>query len=235
MNKTNAELSDYLNNFSAGYPSQDFLDVVICPQMPSLSFASSLLGQSAIALGAQNMHYAESGAFTGETSPLVLKELGCSYVILGHSERRTLFGETWDLINKKLVSAIQHGIRPILCIGETLEQREAGTTKTVLAEQFAAACKDIDLSKIDLAYEPVWSIGTGKIPTIEEIEDIHKYLRGLLANTQSRILYGGSSNDQNAASLIQIPEVNGFLVGGAALDPNKFLTMINAITQFCSQ
>lgn len=116
-----------------------------------------------------------------------------------------------------------------------MEQREAGTTKTVLAEQFAAACKDIDLSKIDLAYEPVWSIGTGKIPTIEEIEDIHKYLRGLLANTQSRILYGGSSNDQNAASLIQIPEVNGFLVGGAALDPNKFLTMINAITQFCSQ
>ena len=139
------------------------------------------------------------------------------------------------MINQKLTSAIQHGLRPILCVGETLEEREAGQTKAILVEQFSAACKDIDLSKIDLAYEPVWSIGTGKIPTEAEIEDIHKYLRGLLANTESRILYGGSSNDQNAATLIHIPEVNWFLVGGAALDPNKFLTMISAITQFCSQ
>lgn len=229
MNKTNADIAEYMQQFFALYQDQDLVDIALCPQMPSLSYTSTFLPKGSVVLGAQNMHYEETGAFTGETSPLLLNELGCKYSIIGHSERRTLFGEDATLINKKLASCIAHGMRPILCIGETLEQRDAGETEAVLTKQFTEATQWIDCTKLDVAYEPVWSIGTGKIPTMPEIEAMHTLIRTLLNNEESRILYGGSSNDQNAAEILTLNNVNGFLVWGASLDPKKFTTMISAI------
>ena len=227
MNKTNAELAQYLTDFFANYQASDGVDVVICPQMLGIATAMGVLPKDGVMLGAQTMHPENSGAFTGETSPVLLKECGCEYVILGHSERRTLFHESNEIVNKKMTSALAHGLRPILCVGETLEQREQGKAIEVVETQLNACLADLDASKVDVAYEPVWSIGTGKIPSKEDILEMHALIRRVVKNNESRILYGGSSNDQNAAELIQIPEVNGFLVGGASLDPTKFLKMID--------
>ncbi len=232
MNKTNAEFGQYVQQFFDLYHEQDVVDVVICPQMASLSYASTLLPTHGVHLGSQNMHFEMAGAFTGETSPALLQELQCNYVIVWHSERRLYFWEDAHIMYKKLTAAIANGIRPILCIGETLEEKEQWRTKDILTQQLLNATKNLDLSQIDVAYEPVWSIWTGKIPTMEDIEGMHTLIRELVKNDESRILYGWSSNDQNAAEIIKLNNVNWFLVGWASLDPQKFITMITAIVDY---
>ena len=229
MNKTPHEVQQYLDEFLNLYQSSNWLDVVFFPQMACLPSALGLISKPGLFLWSQTMHQLDSGAFTWETSPLVLKELGCKYVLLGHSERRTYFHETDILLNAKIVSAINNGIRPILCVGETLEQKEQGIATKIVEKQLSTCLANVDMTQVDIAYEPVWSIGTGKIPTSEEIFDMHKLIRTILKNNESRILYGGSSNDQNAAELIGIKDVDWFLVGWASLDPTKFINMINAI------
>ena len=205
---------------------------MIAPMTVCLGTASEMTKDSCVHLGAQNMHYEDQGAYTGETSPLILKELGAEYVIIGHSERRQYFGETNQMINKKLKSALQHGIRPILCIGENLEQKELGISKETLKIQLREALQGIDtLDQIDVAYEPVRAIGTGKSATPEEVQDIHEYIRSVLGNEKSRIIYGGSVNDTNADILIAQPAVNGFLIGSASLDPQKFLKILDVVSK----
>ncbi|NCP76901.1 triose-phosphate isomerase [Candidatus Gracilibacteria bacterium] len=227
MNKTGAELREYLGTFTAEYKNIETVDVMIAPVMTGLSLAGELVKDSCIHLGAQNMSSEISGAFTGETSPLSLQEFGCEYVILGHSERRTIFGETDELVNKKLKTALAHNIRPILCIGENLAQKEEGLTKDILRVQLEKGLAGIeDTTGIDIAYEPVWAIGTGKSATPEYAEEIHMFIREILGQTKSRIIYGGSVTEVTAHELISKREINGFLIGSAALDPRRLMKII---------
>lgn len=213
-------------------------DVIICPPFTSLDTAKTLLKESSIKLGAQNMYFEENGAFTGEISASMLKSVGCDFVILGHSERRTIFGESDELINKKLKKAIQSGLKPIFCIGETLEQRENGTTNRVVKNQVEKGLNGIsenDLAQIIIAYEPVWAIGTGKTATPEQAEEVHLFIRNLIENLYSKsaadkiiIQYGGSVKPENAKELLSQPNIDGALVGGACLKGESFLAIIDA-------
>ncbi|AHB41064.1 Triosephosphate isomerase [candidate division SR1 bacterium RAAC1_SR1_1] len=232
MYKSHKDLQEYFDQFVNNYACFVNIDLMIAPMTVCLGTASEMTKDSCVHLGAQNMHYEDQGAYTGETSPLILKELGAEYVIIGHSERRQYFGETNQMINKKLKSALQHGIRPILCIGENLEQKELGISKETLKIQLREALQGIDtLDQIDVAYEPVRAIGTGKSATPEEVQDIHEYIRSVLGNEKSRIIYGGSVNDTNADILIAQPAVNGFLIGSASLDPQKFLKILDVVSK----
>lgn len=213
-------------------------DVIICPPFTSLDTANTLLKESSIKLGAQNMYFEESGAFTGEVSASMLKSVGCEFVILGHSERRTIFGESDELINKKNKKAIQSGLKPIFCIGETLEQRENGTTNQVVKNQVEKGLRGIsesDLANVIIAYEPVWAIGTGKTATPEQAEEVHLFIRNLIENLYSKsaadkiiIQYGGSVKPENAKELLSQPNIDGALVGGACLKGESFLAIIDA-------
>jgi triosephosphate isomerase len=226
MNKNTAELKEYLSLFKDTYACFVNVDLMIAPVTAWLGIASEILRESCVNLGAQNMYFEESGAYTGETSPAMLEDLGCQYVILGHSERRQYFGETDENVNKKVKKALEHHIRPIVCIGENLREKELWLTKEVLKIQLVKALEWIESSEVDIAYEPVWAIGTGKSATPSDVEEIHTFLREILANESSRIIYGGSVNDTNANELIKRKNVNGFLIGSASLDPNKFLKII---------
>tara|TARA_Y100000310_G_scaffold183350_1_gene183471 strand:+ start:262 stop:978 length:717 start_codon:yes stop_codon:yes gene_type:complete len=199
-------------------------DVAVIPPFTSLSSVSEILKKSDISLGAQNMHFEDSGAFTGEISPLMLKDIGCKYVLVGHSERRQIFGETDDLVNKKLKTAIKHGLIPILCIGETLEQREAKQQEEIIEAQIINALNGLKVNKknIVIAYEPVWAIGTGKTATPDQAQEIHSFIRALLSDTKIRILYGGSVKPANASELLSQQDIDGALVGGAALKASDF-------------
>jgi triosephosphate isomerase len=190
MNKTLEELKAYLEELSSIYRENDAIELMIAPTPAGLETAARALLGTSIHLGAQNMHSKDSGAYTGETSPLILRELGCTYVILGHSERRTLFGETDTMIAEKVSAAIAHGIRPILCIGETLEEKESGQTKSILRNQLSLIIGHIPMERIDIAYEPLWAIGTGLTPTTDEIADIHAYISDLIQSPTTRIIYG---------------------------------------------
>lgn len=190
MNKTLEELKAYLEELSSIYRENDAIELMIAPTPAGLETAARALLGTSIHLGAQNMHSKDSGAYTGETSRLILGELGCTYVILGHSERRTLFGETDTMIAEKVSAAIAHGIRPILCIGETLEEKESGQTKSILRTQLSLIIGHIPMESIDIAYEPLWSIGTGLTPTTDEIADIHTYISDLIESPTTRIIYG---------------------------------------------
>ncbi|MDD3646267.1 MAG: triose-phosphate isomerase [Candidatus Gracilibacteria bacterium] len=224
MNKSTKELKEYLEVFKSKYACFLHIDLMIAPVTSGLGIASELLEGSCINLGSQNMYFEESGAYTGEISPSMLNELNCTYVIIGHSERRQYFNETNEFINKKVKAAISHRIRPILCIGESLEQKNKGLTKEVLKIQLIEGLWGVeDVSKVDIAYEPVWAIGTGETATPEYIEEIHDYIRELVGNDESRIIYGGSVKPDNSKQLISIKNVNGFLVGSASLDPESFL------------
>jgi len=210
-------------------------DILICPSFTLLSTLSKELKGTKIALGAQNMHSEEQGAFTGEISPLMLKDVQCTYVIIGHSERRNIFGETNETINKKMISSLQHNLKPILCIGETLAQRESGTTNDILKDQLTNGLKGISNSSITIAYEPVWAIGTGRTATPQQAQEAHAYIRSLLSKKYGskaktiRILYGGSVKPQNAADLLGQEDIDGALVGGASLDAKSFSEIINSI------
>ena len=245
MNKTVGDTLEYLDLFLPSVKDLMKIEIMIAPSFTALSSASIRLdaakkeGEYNIKLGAQNMHYLEKGAFTGEISPLMLTELNVDYVILGHSERRHIFGEKDDLINKKVISAVEHGIRPILCVGETIEEREQGKTLSVVERQIRNGLAGVekDIVYIDIAYEPVWAIGTGVNATPQQAQEVHRFIRSLIneiskGNDQkTRILYGGSVNEKNARDLIKEPNIDGFLVGTASLDPEKFYKIITEVME----
>jgi triosephosphate isomerase len=215
-------------------------ELAVCPPAVYLMKVGGMLAQSEIALGAQNVCDRESGAFTGEISVDMLKECGCRYAIVGHSERRALYGESDQLVAARFAMALQAGITPILCIGETLNERDTGATESVVARQLDAA---IDASGIEamaqavIAYEPVWAIGTGKVATPEQAQAVHAFIRNRLAQhnagvaEQVKILYGGSMNPANAAELLSQSDIDGGLIGGAALKADDFLAIAQAVQE----
>lgn len=210
-------------------------EVVLCPPFTSLFLVSKELKNSKIKLGAQNMHYAEDGAFTGEISPRMLKELNCKYVILGHSERRIHFSETDDIINRKVHTALEKKIRPVLCIGENLKERKIGRAKSVVKKQLQNCLRDVkkkDISYFVIAYEPVWAIGTGKTAKPEQVQEMHSFIREFLlkmfgnAARNVRIVYGGSVTPKNIKDLISMKDIDGALVGGASLKADSFAKIV---------
>lgn len=213
-------------------------DVIICPPFISLAEASNLIKDSVIKLGAQNMYFEENGAYTGEISASMLKSTGCEYVILGHSERRTIFGESDEVINKKIKKALSAGLKPIFCVGELLEQRENGTTNSVIKNQIIKGLEGIsaeDMKNVIVAYEPVWAIGTGKTATPVQAEEVHKFIRSLIKTNFSDevadnlvIQYGGSVKPDNAKELLSQKDIDGALVGGACLKADSFMGIIKA-------
>lgn len=226
MNKTPQEAVNLINELKP-LVKNNTVDVVFCPPFVSLMLAVELTKDSNIEIGAQNMYYEESGAYTGEVAPAMLKEIGVKYVILGHSERRAYFGETNEIVNKKVLKAIEHDLIPIVCVGETLEQREQGITIDLVRLQTKIALKDVsaeDAKKIIIAYEPIWAIGTGKTATSQQAEEVCKAIRQAVADIYDqsvasavRIQYGGSVNAGNASELFAMPNIDGGLVGGASL------------------
>jgi len=201
--------------------------VIIIPPFTSLASVCELTRNTRFKLGAQNMHWERSGAFTGEISGLFLKSLGCEYVVLGHSERRHIMGESDETVNKKLKVALEIGLIPIFCMGETEQERESGATEKVIRRQISEGLKGIEneAHKIVFAYEPVWAIGTGKTATPEQAVAVHKFIRGLLKKP-STILYGGSVKPDNIDTLMQEDEIQGVLVGGASLKADSFARII---------
>jgi triosephosphate isomerase len=229
------ELCADLVRRSATWPD---VDVAVCPPYVGLAAAAEALRGGRILLGAQNMHEAASGAYTGEVSAGMLLTAGCQLVILGHSERRRLFGETDAGVNGKLHSALAARLGPIVCVGETLEEREAGSTERVIETQLSASLKDLTtehLAKVTIAYEPVWAIGTGRVATISQASEVHRFIRhwigtkfGARAADNLRIQYGGSVKADNARGLLSDPDIDGALVGGASLDAGEFEGIIRA-------
>jgi triosephosphate isomerase len=213
-------------------------DVIVCPPFTNLESASTLVKSSSIKLGAQNMYFEESGAFTGEISPSMLKSVGCEFVILGHSERRIIFGETDQTINKKIKTAVKHSLKPIFCIGETLDEREKGVTFKVLETQVRGGLEGLseaELANLIVAYEPVWAIGTGRNATPAQAQEVHSFIRGLISKMYSEtfagqlvIQYGGSVKADNAKELLSQPDIDGALVGGACLKADSFIKIIEA-------
>lgn len=213
-------------------------NVIVCPPYTSLETAKELIKESKIQLGAQNMYYEENGAYTGEISASMLKSVGCEYVILGHSERRTIFNEPDSLINKKVHKALSSGLKPIFCIGETLEERESNVTFDVIKRQVVEGLKNVnteEMKNVIIAYEPVWAIGTGKNATPGQAEEVHVYIRNLVKELYSSavadnviIQYGGSVKPDNAKELLSQPNIDGALVGGACLKADSFLKIIEA-------
>jgi triosephosphate isomerase len=207
-------------------------EVVVFPSFTLLPAAAGAFADSGLAVGAQDLHPEEKGAHTGDVSPLQLAEVGCCWALCGHSERRRDHGESDELVGRKVAAALRHGLQPLLCVGETRDERHRGETFAVLARQLAAGLESRPAT-FTLAYEPVWAIGTGETATPEIAGEAHAFLRAELARLgfpaeRSRILYGGSVTPENAPSLIAQPDIDGFLVGGASLDPGKFLAIIAA-------
>ena len=214
----------------------DNVDIVICPAYTLLAYLADDLEDSNITLGAQDVNWQEEGAFTGEVSPLMLKDAGCLYVIIGHSERRQFFGETNETVNKKIKAALKHGLTPIICVGENLQERESNNTFKVITNHIEGGLVDIsseDMLKTVIAYEPVWAIGTGKTATGEQAQEVHKFIRDLLRKmygeevaSSVRIQYGGSVKPENIVELMGKPDVDGALVGGASLKMETFSSIV---------
>lgn len=235
MNKTIAEALEFVNEVKDKVQN-DKVEAVICAPFTLLKDLKEATKNTTIKIGAQNMHYEESGAFTGEISPAMLKELNIDYVVIGHSERREYFNETDETVNKKVLKALEVGIDPILCCGETLEERESGKTKDVCKVQVEKALENVkkeDLSKVVIAYEPIWAIGTGKTATSEDANDVIKYIREVVANlygdlaNEVRIQYGGSVKPQNVAEIMSQSDIDGALVGGASLASSDYTQLVN--------
>ena len=239
MNTDHASAVALAEGVAKGAGEIENADLLVCPPFIYLESVGKALAGSPVALGAQNMYAQPNGAFTGETSASMLTDVGAEYVILGHSERRNILGESDAVVNEKTKAALEAGLVPIVCVGELLEQREAGKTAEVIAEQFKGSLADLtaeQVGRIVLAYEPVWAIGTGKVATPEQAEEVHADLRKLLVDSYNgeiadtvRILYGGSVKPSNAAELISQPNVDGALVGGASLKPEDFLGIAAAL------
>ncbi len=234
-----SETQNLISKLTSGLSGKKYnCDIIICPPFTSLSEAFSLTKDTAVKLGAQNMYFQESGAFTGEISAKMLKSVGCEYVILGHSERRTIFKETDGMINEKIKAALKAGLKPIFCIGETLEERESGKEKDVLKTQLSGGLNEIsldDLKQIIIAYEPVWAIGTGKTATPAQAEEMHEYIRNYIKDDFTTeiaenivIQYGGSVKPDNAKELLFQKDIDGALVGGACLKADSFIGIIES-------
>ncbi|HWZ95502.1 MAG TPA: triose-phosphate isomerase [Opitutaceae bacterium] len=238
MNKTSAEAAELAREIVLAVANRPDVDVVVCPPFTALESVAKVVEGSAIKLGAQNMHHEASGAFTGEISAPMLRAFFATHVILGHSERRTLFGETDGFINKKVLAALKNQLRPILCVGETLAEREAGSTLKVVQTQLEACLEGVgkeQATNIIIAYEPVWAIGTGKNATADQAQEVHAFIRGLLTKIfgdqpagRIRILYGGSMKPANAPELLAQKDIDGGLIGGASLEVRSFVELINA-------
>ena len=239
MNMTSSEVAPYLDVFGMETDKVSNVDIAIIPPFTALAKASEILGGTQkIRLGAQNMSPEAKGAYTGEISATMLRDLFVRYVLVGHSERRRLFGETDELVHRKVVTALASELRPILCIGETLEERQAGQEKAVLEAQLRGALTGLtseQLEEIVIAYEPVWAIGTGLTATPAQAQEAHQFIRDYLTKvsgpeiaTKTRILYGGSVTADNARELLFQPDIDGALVGGASLDPRSFAEIVAA-------
>jgi triosephosphate isomerase len=215
---------------------QTEVEVVVCPNFTALLPVGLAIRTTSVKLGAQNMHWEEQGAFTGEISPAMLNDVGCNYVLVGHSERRQYFAETDETVNKKVKSALQHGLTPIFCVGETLGQREAGQTKTVIGTQLQGGLEGItaeQVASLVIAYEPVWAIGTGRTASSGDAQEVCQFIRSTVAKLVGksgadavRIQYGGSVKADNIDELMAQPDIDGVLVGGASLDVDTFARIV---------
>ncbi|MEE8482571.1 MAG: triose-phosphate isomerase [Acidiferrobacterales bacterium] len=237
MNGTRDESVALLKGIAAGMGDVLKAEVVVCPPAILISLAKENLSGSGVKLGGQNLDYHAAGAYTGEVSGPMLKDAGCAYVIIGHSERRSYYGEDDDLVARKFAAAQEYNLIPILCVGETLEEREADQTEEVVARQLDTVLEAVDIkafAEAIIAYEPVWAIGTGQTATKEQAQDVHKFIRGRLAAVDvdiaadCRILYGGSMKPGNAKELIAQPDIDGGLIGGASLKAEDFLGICTA-------
>jgi triosephosphate isomerase len=239
MNKTPDEAVRLAKELLALLADTKERDVVLCPAFPCLAGVASVVKGSALHVGAQNMHFEESGAYTGEVSADMLLSVGAAYVILGHSERREYFGENNDLVNKKLKKALVKGLGPIVCVGEKLEEREAGKAESVVEDHVRGAfagLSEADAARVTIAYEPVWAIGTGKTATPADADAMHGHIRKILTSLYSpalaesvRIQYGGSANDKNIDELMRMPNIDGALVGGASLKAESFARIVQFV------
>ena len=241
MNKTASETKKFAEELKALLPKAKWCDVVVCVPAVNISTAIKAFKDARVSVGAQNVFFEKSGAYTGEVSADMLKDLGVKYVIIGHSERRQYFGETDLIVNKKVLAALEAGLHPIICVGETLEQRELGITMELIALQVKSALAGVPAEKLRkcvIAYEPVWAIGTGKTATAEQAGEVCQAIRAVIRKLYGAhvarsvtIQYGGSMNAKNAAELLAQPDVDGGLIGGASLKPADFVEIINAANQ----
>ncbi|ADL11873.1 triose-phosphate isomerase [Acetohalobium arabaticum] len=235
MHKTNQEAVEMVEELVDLVGDIGDVDIAICAPATALAPLSEVTAGTNIALGAEDMHWEEEGAYTGEISPLMLKDVGCEYVILGHSERRDYFGETDEDVNKKVQTALKHSLKPIICVGESLAQREAEGTKDVVKNQVLAALDGVnidDLKVITIAYEPLWAIGTGKSASTKEANEVIKYIRNVLRNEfgkvadSMRIQYGGSVKPHNISEFMATSDIDGALVGSASLEAQSFADIV---------
>jgi triosephosphate isomerase (TIM) len=238
MNKTTAEAAELASGIARELGSLLGVEVVLCPPFTALKSVGDALNGTSIHLGAQNMHWEKPGAFTGEISAEMLRELFCHYVILGHSERRQLFGETDEIVNRKTKAALAAKLKPIVCVGETLEQRDAGRMEAVVEAQVRGSLAELtraELGEVVIAYEPVWAIGTGRTATPQQAQDVHALIRSVIVDMGDeglaralRIQYGGSVKPSNAKELFGQPDIDGGLIGGASLDVRSFVEIVKA-------
>ncbi len=243
MNLSLDEARDLILSIKQDVPNFPDVEVILAPPFTTLHLAKELVSGTGILIAGQNMHWETRGAYTGEISPAMLKEAGCSHVILGHSERRQLFYETNEVINKKIRRALEHGLKPIICIGETLKQRKGKKTFDVLEKQLNESIvpsvqESAPPSDLILAYEPVWAIGTGKTASPEQAQEVHQFIRNWIKEffgpplaESLIILYGGSVKPENIKSIMAQPDINGALIGGASLKAHSFLSMISACSK----
>lgn len=241
MNKVSAEADQFIEDVIKNVPNDDNVEAIVCAPFPFLASLVEKVKGSNIKISAQNMHYAESGAFTGEVSPVMLKELGVTHVVLGHSERRELFAETDETVNKKVHAAFDHDLHPIVCVGETLEQREANETMNHVETQVKKAIEGLTAEQVAgtiIAYEPIWAIGTGKTASNEEANEVCSHIRNVIKKDISAdvaeqviIQYGGSVKPENISELLAESDIDGGLVGGASLEADSFVKLVEAGTK----
>ncbi len=238
MNKTSGEALALAGEIARALGDFEPVDVVLCPPFTALHAVGKAVAGTRIALGAQNLHWEKAGAFTGEIAAAQLLDAGCTHVIIGHSERRQFFGETDETVSRRLGAALAAGLAPIVCVGETLDQRKTGRTEAVIREQVQKGLAGLDaeaLGRLVIAYEPVWAIGTGLTATPDQAQDTHAFIRGLLKSMAGeavagavRIQYGGSVKPANAKELFGRPDIDGGLIGGASLDAASFVAIVKA-------
>jgi triosephosphate isomerase len=234
MNNTIGESLALVQAIKEGLPAGKNGEVIVAPPFTALYSVNAAIKGSEVALAAQNMHCEDKGAYTGEVSPLMLKDAGCGYVLIGHSERRKYFRESDEDVNLKIKKALAAGLKPIVCVGETDEERMQGVTRSVIERQIRGALSGIpEIDPAVIAYEPVWAIGTGKVATSAQAQEVHAFIRGLIQESYGstadgvRILYGGSVTKDNIAELIAMEDIDGALIGGASLKPDAFLGIIS--------
>lgn len=241
MNKVFSEANQFVEEVVGKVPDSDKVEAIVCAPFPYLASLVEKTNDSKVKVAAQNMHFEDNGAYTGEVSPVMLKDIGVSYVVLGHSERRELFAETDETVNKKTHAAFNHGLTPIVCVGETLEQREANETMNHVETQVKKAIKgltDEQVAETIVAYEPIWAIGTGKTASSEDANDVCAHIRNVIKETTSEdiaekvvIQYGGSVKPANVEELLSQSDIDGALVGGASLEAESFLQLVEAGTK----